>query len=253
MAAHIERQRRLALITGAAAGLAKGVAVSLARAGYRIAFTFRTGGTPPDAALDAVRAYDPDAAPVAADFGVFDAAARVVGEVERARGPVDVLVHAVGPIVVKSFARCSPQDYAAMVEGNLGSSVALAFAVLPGMRERGFGRLVYFGMNGSHVTQPARGMALYGAAKAGVVTFARALALEEAKHGITANVIEPGDIRDKDADRAHARARAANNPTSRAGSWEDIADAVRFVIADEASYCNGMVLSVNGGLVEPHE
>ena len=118
---------------------------------------------------------------------------------EAARGPVDVLVHAVGPIVVKRFARCTPEDYRAMTEANLGSAVALAFAVLPGMRERRYGRLVFFGMNGSSATQPARGMALYGAAKAGVVTFARALALEEAANGITVNVIEPGDIRDKEA------------------------------------------------------
>jgi 3-oxoacyl-[acyl-carrier protein] reductase len=121
------------------------------------------------------------------------------------------------------------------------------------MRERRFGRLVFFGMNGSHVTQPARGMALYGAAKAGVVTFARTLALEEAAHGISVNVIEPGDIRDKDADRAAARAIPANNPTGHGGSWEDVADAVRFAIADENGFLNGMVLGVNGGLTEPHE
>jgi 3-oxoacyl-[acyl-carrier protein] reductase len=140
-----------------------------------------------------------------------------------------------------------------MIDGNLGSAIALAFAVLPGMRERRFGRLVFFGMNGSHVTLPARGMALYGAAKAGVVTFARTLALEEAAYGISVNVIEPGDIRDKDAGRAAARAIPANNPTGHAGSWEDIADAVRFAIADENGFLNGMVLGVNGGLTEPHE
>ena len=89
-------------------------------------------------------------------------------------------------------------------------------------------------MNGSHVTQPARLMSLYGAAKAGVVTFARTLALEEARHGITVNVIEPGDIRQKSQTRANERARSpAGNPTGHAGSWEDVADAVRFVVRDE--------------------
>jgi 3-oxoacyl-[acyl-carrier protein] reductase len=85
------------------------------------------------------------------------------------------------------------------------------------------------------------------------VTFARTLALEEAAHGITVNVIEPGDIRNKTQSRAQARATPANNPTGRAGSWEDIADAVRFAVRDDAGYLNGMVLSVNGGLVDPHE
>ena len=244
---------RVALVTGAAAGLAKGITIALASAGYRIAFTYRLGGTAPDATLASVRTYDPGAAAIPVDFSSFNAAAEAIRGAESARGPVEVLVHAVGPIVVKPFARSSPDDYPAMIEGNLGSSVGLAFAVLPGMRERGFGRLVFFGMNGSHVTQPAPNMALYAAAKAGVVTFARTLAVEEARSGITVNVIEPGDIRDKNADRAHARAMSANNPTGHAGSWEDIAAAVRFVVDDEAGYFNGMVLSVNGGLTGPHE
>jgi 3-oxoacyl-[acyl-carrier protein] reductase len=248
-----ERSSRLALITGAAAGLAKGIALALARDGRRIVFTYRPGGTPPEATLALVRPYDPGVVALAADFEAPGAGAAVVRETEAQRGPVDILVHGVGPIVVKRFARCTADDYRAMIEGNLGSAVALAFALLPGMRERRFGRLVFFGMNGSHVTQPARGMALYGAAKAGVDTFARALALEEAAHGVSVNAIEPGDIRDKDADRAVARTRAANNPTGHAGSWEDVAAAVRFAIADENGFLNGMVLGVNGGLTEPHE
>jgi 3-oxoacyl-[acyl-carrier protein] reductase len=244
---------RLALVTGAAAGLATGIALRLAERGDRVVVTYRPGGTPPDAALALVRPHDPGALALPADFTRFDAAAEVLRAAETARGPIEILVHAVGPMVAKRFARCTPDEYRAMVETNLGSAAALAFAVLPGMRERGFGRLVFFGMNGSSVTQPARGMALYGAAKAGVVAFARTLALEEAAHGITVNVIEPGDIRDKDAGRAAAQARAANNPTGHAGSWEDVAAAVLFATAAENGFLNGMVLGVNGGRTEPHE
>jgi len=247
------RSSRLAFITGAAAGLSKGIAIELARAGDRIAFTYRPGGTPPEATLAALRPYDPDALAVPADFARPEAAAEAVRAVEAARGPIDVLVHGVGPLVLKRFARCAPDDYRLMVEANFGSAVALAFAVLPGMRERRYGRLVFFGMNGSSVTQPARGLALYGAAKAAVVTFARTLALEEAAHGITVNVVEPGDIRDKGADRAAARDHAANNPTGHAGSWEDVAAAVRFLTADDNGFLNGVVLGVNGGLTGPHE
>jgi 3-oxoacyl-[acyl-carrier protein] reductase len=243
---------RLALITGAASGLAAGVARALA-GDYRIAFTYRPGGTGPEATLAEVRARDPEAAAFGNALEDFDAARRLVTEVEAVRGPIDVVVNGVGPIVVRPFAKCTEADYRAMVDGNLGSAVALSSAVLPSMRARGFGRLVFFGMNGSHDTRPASSMALYGAAKAGVVTFARTLALEEARHGITANVVEPGDIRDKRATREQARVMAAANPTGHAGSWEDIAAAVRLVVADEAGYLNGMVLGVNGGLVAPHE
>jgi 3-oxoacyl-[acyl-carrier protein] reductase len=197
--------------------------------------------------------YDPNVLAVANDLGSFAAGEELVAAVEAQRGPIDVVVHAVGPIVVRSFAASSADDYRAMIEGNLGSAVALAAAVLPGMRARGFGRLVFFGMNGVHATQPARLMSLYGAAKAAVVTFARTLALEEARNGITVNVIEPGDIRDKTATREQARLIAADNPTGHAGSWEDVAAAVLFAIGDQSGFLNGMVLGVNGGLVEPHE
>lgn len=244
---------RVALVTGAAAGLAKGVALRLAERGDRIAFTYRPGGTPPDATLAVIRPLDPGVVAIPADFAQPGAADAVVRAADAARGPVDILVHAVGPVVVRRFARCTLDDYRALLEANLGSAVSLAFAVLPAMRERGYGRLVFFGMNGSATTRPARGMTLYGAAKAGVVAFARALALEEAARGISVNVIEPGDIRDKDADRAVARTRTAKNPTGHAGSWEDVAAAVRFATADENGFLNGMVLGVNGGLVEPQE
>jgi 3-oxoacyl-[acyl-carrier protein] reductase len=233
--------------------LPAGVARGLAAARYRIAFTYRAGGTPPDETRAAIAAYDPDVAAIANDLGDFVTAAQLVGEVERQRGPIDVVVHGVGPIVVRTFEKSTAADYRAMIDGNLGTAVALAAAVLPGMRARGFGRLVFFGMNGSHLTLPARGMSLYGAAKAAVVTFARALSLEEARHGITVNVIEPGDIRDKRATREAARMIPAKNPTGHAGSWEDVAAAVTFIVADDAGYLNGMVLGINGGLVEPHE
>jgi len=213
-----------------------------------LAFTYRPGGTPPDETRTAIAEHDPGVLAVANDLGSFAAAEELVATVEAQRGPLDVVVHAVGPIVVRTFAASSADDYRAMIDGNLGSAVAL-----PGMRKRGFGRLVFFGMNGAHSTQPARLMSLYGAAKAAVVTFARTLALEEAKNGITVNVIEPGDIRNKTATREQARLIAADNPTGHAGSWEDIADAVRFAVRDDAGYLNGMVLGVNGGLVDPHE
>ncbi len=214
----------------------------------------RPGGTPPDAALALIRAHDPEVVARRRRLGALRGRRSDSSRAaEATRGPIEILVHGVGPIVVKRFARSTPDDYRTMVDANLGSAVALAFAVLPGMRERGFGRIVLFGMNGSSVTHPARGMSLYGAAKSGVVAFARGLALEEAAHGISVNVIEPGDVRDKEAERATARTIAARNPTGHAGSWEDVAAAVRFAVADGNGFLNGMVLGVNGGLPEPHE
>ncbi|MBV8601363.1 MAG: SDR family NAD(P)-dependent oxidoreductase, partial [Candidatus Eremiobacteraeota bacterium] len=194
---------RLVLVTGGAGGLGRGITFGLARAGFRIAFTYRPGGTPPDETLELVREFDPDAVAIASDASRDAEGARAV-RIASERGPLDVLVHVVGPIVVGSFARMTYQDYRAMVDGNLGSAVSLARAVLPAMRERGFGRLVFFGMNGSDVAMPAQGQSLYAAAKAGVTSLARTLAVEEARYGITVNVVQVGDIRDKAADQATA-------------------------------------------------
>ncbi|GAC1311264.1 MAG: SDR family NAD(P)-dependent oxidoreductase [Vulcanimicrobiaceae bacterium] len=246
--------RPTVLVTGAARGLARGIASDLARGGYRVAFTYRSEGTPPAATLAAIAAAGngPGIA-IAADHGLPGATEAAVRAAETALGRIDAFVHAVGPIVVRRFAASTMDDFRTMLAGNLESAVEGAFAVLPAMRIRGFGRLVFFGMNGSTITQPARGMSLYGAAKAAVVTFARTLALEEAARGITVNVVEPGDIRDKSIDRAGAETIAATNPTGRAGSWEDIAYAVRFLISPDASFVNGQTVGVNGGLIEPHE
>jgi 3-oxoacyl-[acyl-carrier protein] reductase len=246
-------ENRVALVTGAARGLARGVARNLAAGGYRVALTYRPGGTPPDETLAAIERAGQTGFAVPADHAVRGATQAAAAAVEAHFGRLDAFVHAAGPIVVRRFAASSYLDYETMVSANLGSAVEGAFAVLPGMRARGFGRLVFFGMNGSHATLPAAGMTLYGAAKAAVVTFARSLALEEGRHGITVNAIEPGDIRAKELERAAALGIPAANPTGHAGSWEDVAAAVRFFLSDEAGFINGQTLGVNGGLVEPHE
>jgi 3-oxoacyl-[acyl-carrier protein] reductase len=244
---------RVALVTAGSAGLARGITASLAAVGYRVAFTYREGGTPPDETIAAVRERGGDPLAVAADFARRGDGARAVAAVESHFGRLDVLVHAAGPMLVRRFERSTLEEYDALIQANLGSAVECALAVLPGMRARGFGRLVFFGANHSHVTRPARGMSLYGAAKAGVTAFARTLALEEARYGVTVNVVEVGDIRNKDADRAAARRVSAKNPTGHAGSWEDVAYAVRFLVADEAVFINGATIAVSGGLADVHE
>jgi len=166
----------------------------------------------------------------------------------RDGGPFDTLVHAVGPLVAKRFARTTLEEYHEIVDGNLRSAVLAARATLPAMREAGFGRIVFFGMLGSQETRPFRGLSLYQASKSGLVAFARSLAIEEAPSGITVNVVSPGDIREKTLAREHAGKRAARNPRGRVGSYEDVADAVRFLVAAERDFITGTIIEVTGGL-----
>jgi|SRR5581483_5875588 len=240
------------LITAAAAGLAQRIAATLAKDGHDVLFTYRPGGTAPDATLEQIRGAGGNGHAFPVEF--LGAEPDVYDQLRAAlKEPVDALVHAVGPMVVQRFERSTEADYREMIDGNLRSAVIASHLVLPGMRERGFGRLIFFGMNGASVTRPARGLSLHLAAKAGVVAFARTLALEEAKRGITVNVIEPGDIRKKTLTREEALGMEAANPRGRPGTADDIAAAVRFFLDPANDFVNGAVLSVSGGLIESYE
>ncbi|HET9029969.1 MAG TPA: SDR family oxidoreductase [Candidatus Aquilonibacter sp.] len=244
---------RSVLVTGAAGGLAAGIAVSLARDGFdRVALTYRR--TSPDRTVASLTQAGAAAAAFQIDFlapenEIQDALATIV----RENGPFDAVVHAVGPMVVKRFERTTMDDYREMFDGNVRSAVMVAHAVLPSMRERGFGRIVFFGMNGSAQTLPYRGFTLHQAAKSAVVAFARCLAVEEAKHNITVNVIEPGHIKDKGVTRDEALGMSSPSPRGRAGSYEDVADVVAFLVAPERDYVTGAVIAVTGGLTEADE
>jgi 3-oxoacyl-[acyl-carrier protein] reductase len=240
------------LITGAAAGLAQRMAVKLAQDGHDVVFTFRPDGTPPDRTLELLRAAGLDARAHPVEFlGEEEAVAAALGA--AVREPVDALVHAVGPMVIKRFEKSSAQEYREMIDGNLRSAVIAARTVLPAMRERGFGRLVFFALNGSSVTRPMRGLSLHAAAKAGLVAFARTLAVEEAKRAITVNVLELGDIRKKTLSREEALTMQAQNPRGRPGTADDVAAAVRFFLERDNDFITGAVLAVTGGLTEPYE
>lgn len=239
---------RRALVTGAAGGLAAGIAPALASDGFEhVAITFRN--TPPQATLAAIQGAGASAAATRIDF--LDDPERVRFALEdavRRFGPFDTLVHAVGPLVVKRFENTTLEDYHEAFDGNLRSGVLAAHATLPAMRAAGFGRIVFFGMLGSSETRPFRGFSLYQSAKSALVAFARCLAVEEARHGITVNVVAPGDIREKSLERASAFERTARNPRGRPGSYEDVADAVRFLIAPQRDFITGAVIEVTGGL-----
>jgi 3-oxoacyl-[acyl-carrier protein] reductase len=212
-----------------------------------VAITYRN--TPPDATLAAIEAAGAAASAARIDF--LEDPARVeksLDELVRQHGPFDTLVHAVGPLVVKRFARTTLADYAETFDGNVRSAILAARATLPAMREAKFGRIVFFGMLGSEQTRPFRSFSLYQSAKSALVAFARCLALEEAAHGITINVVSPGDIREKTLARSQAHERSANNPRGRPGTYEDVADAVRFFVAAQRDFITGAVIEVGGGL-----
>jgi 3-oxoacyl-[acyl-carrier protein] reductase len=241
---------RRALVTGGARGLTAGIAAALAADGFEhVAITYRA--SKPATTLAAIERAGATASAINIDFsGDPDVIARALAKLVDEAGPFDTLVHGVGAIAVKRFVNLTQDDYVNLFDANMRSAVLACEAVLPAMRAARFGRIVVFGSNGSSETRPYRGFSLYQASKSALVAFARTLAVEEAEHGITVNAIEPGDIRDKTQTREAARSQQSAIPRGRPGSFEDIADVVRFLIAPERDFITGAVIGVTGGLTQ---
>jgi 3-oxoacyl-[acyl-carrier protein] reductase len=239
---------QVALVTGSAGGIMRGVCVCLARRGFTIAANYGPGRTDAAETVEAVRAAGGDVRAFSADAATPDGCDHLARETMDAFGRIDVLVVGVGPMLVKDAFDTSGREFADLIEGNLGAVFHASKAVLPIMRARSYGRIVAFGMAGSEVTQGFRHLSVYVAAKSGLTGFIKTLALEEGPYGITCNVVCPGDIRDKEVDRATALGRRDyRNPTMRPGTWEDVGDAVAFLAGRDASFVNGAVLTVGGG------
>jgi 2-hydroxycyclohexanecarboxyl-CoA dehydrogenase len=170
-------------------------------------------------------------------------------------GPIDVLVNNAGWDLFVPFLQTEPDDWARLIDINLVGALHLHHAVLPGMVERGAGRVVNVASDAARVG--SSGEAVYAACKAGLVAFTKTLAREHARHGITLNVVCPGPtdtallatVTDAAAnpDKLREAFRRAI-PMGRLGEPDDLVGAVLFFASDGAAFVTGQVLSVSGGL-----
>jgi 3-oxoacyl-[acyl-carrier protein] reductase len=172
----------------------------------------------------------------------------LVEAVLNRHGRLDILVNNVGVFLERDVFELTDEEWHRVLESNLSSVFYCTRVALPAMRKQASGRIVNIGMSGSqHTHAPAR-MAAYAAAKAGMIAFSKSVALEEAKHGITVNVVCPGIIPNTERPLSEALTiRDLNVPIGRPGTWEDVANAVLFLVAEESSFITGSVLEVNGG------
>lgn len=247
------------LVPGASAGIGLAVARTLAAEGANVVLAARRG----DAAREEA-ARLPSAVGLEVDLTDDAAPATLVSAAEDAFGPVDVLILNSGGPKPGGAADATDENLLAALHQLLIQHQRLVSRVLPGMRERGWGRIVAVGSSG--IQQPIPGLALSNIARAGLAGYLKTLAAEVAADGVTVNMVLPGRIDTERvaqldtaaaerSGRTPAEARAASEasiPAGRYGSPEEFAAVVAFLASDAASYVTGEQVRCDGGMVRAY-
>jgi 2-hydroxycyclohexanecarboxyl-CoA dehydrogenase len=240
---------RVALVTGGARGIGRAIAEALAAEGHGVA----VADILDEEAAAVAREIDGIAVHLdVTDGGSVEAA---VAEVAGQRGPIEILVNNAGWDELHPFLETDETFWDRVIELNLKGCLRTCRRVVPGMVERGYGRVVNIGSDAARVGSSLE--AVYAGAKGGVVAFTKTLARETARDGVTANVVCPGPTEtpllegmmgrgDAGAKALEAMRRAV--PMRRLGKPEEVAAAVAFLASERAGYITGQTLSVSGGL-----
>jgi acetoacetyl-CoA reductase len=234
---------RVALVTGGTRGIGEAICLALQGAGFTVVATYAGNE-------EAANKFTADTGIAAHKFDVgnYDECQSAVAKIESEVGPVEVLINNAGITRDGTMHKMTFEQWNQVIQTNLTSCFNMCHAVLDGMRERGFGRIVNIGSINGQAGQ--YGQVNYAAAKSGIHGFTKALAQEGAARGITVNAIAPGYI-------ATEMVRAvpenvlekivARIPVGRLGEASEIARGVVFLTADDAGFITGSTLSINGG------
>jgi NAD(P)-dependent dehydrogenase (short-subunit alcohol dehydrogenase family) len=244
---------RIALVTGAGQGMGEGITAALAAQGASVAVNDLDADRAAPA-VDRLRATAPAGSTlVAAPFDVTDAAAVETGvrTAEAALGGgIDILVNNAGVpagMAISPFRELDPAEWARYVDLNMYGSMNCIRAVLDGMCDRGWGRIVQIS-SGAGQTGVAFGISLYGASKSGIEGLIRHLSQEVARSGVTANSLELGLMENAGgADEGAVQSLARSVPVGRLGRPADVGAAVVYLASDEASWMTGQTLHLDGG------
>jgi 3-oxoacyl-[acyl-carrier protein] reductase len=232
---------RVALVTGAARGIGKAIALALAQAGADVAVNYRERVDAAEAVAAAARRLGRRAIAIRADVSQGPQVQELVAAVGRELGPIDILVNNAGIAIRRGIDDLTEADFDRTIAVNLKSAFLCTQAVLPGMRVRRWGRIVNIS---SGAARGAGAVGLhYNASKAGMEGLTRGYAARLAKEGVTVNAVAPSLIA---TDMTASIEAAARIPVGRLGLAEEVAQAVLMVVGN--AYMTGQTVQVNGGL-----
>lgn len=239
----------VALVTGASRGIGRAVAESLAANGFAVACGYLTDDASAKETVELVEAAGGKGAAFRADVAEQADVEELFRQVRDWAEPPVVLVNNAGVSRDGLVVTYAPEDLDRTLDTNLRGAFLCARAALPGMLRARHGRIV--NVASAVALRGNAGQAAYAASKAGLVGFTKSLAREVGRKGITVNAVCPGLIETDIAGAmtpAQRDALVASTPAARLGRPSEVAAAVRFLTSDEASYVNGSVLTVDGGL-----
>jgi NAD(P)-dependent dehydrogenase (short-subunit alcohol dehydrogenase family) len=241
-------RNRVAVVTGGSRGIGRGIALRLAQEGARVAVAYRANKAAAQMALRQMQAAGADCVAVETDVSQTGRAEQLIQTVAERYGRIDVLVNNVGDFRWGTLAESSVEEWKSIFDSNVTTVFYMCRAALPVMRKGRWGRIINLGAVGAERAFGQAKISAYAAAKAAVVAMSRSLALEEAKNGITVNVVNPSNIDEKDLTLEEARKlKDARYPIGRPPTVDDVAAAVAFFASEEAEYVTGQVVNVSGG------
>jgi len=254
----IDLSGRVALVPGASGGIGGGIARLFAECGADVALAYRSNEDDARAALDHARALGRRARLDRLDAADLGAVRRWVDDVKREYGRIDILASGVGSRAeggFQLFTEQKPETWNAIIASQLMAFVNLSHAVVGPMVQQGAGRILSIGSDGGKVGQS--GAAVASAAHGGLIAFAKALAREVGRFGVTVNIVCPGPTEGPTLDALRAQGNTGSKiveemirrvPLKRAGTARELAATMAFLASDEGGYITGQAISVSGGL-----
>jgi len=241
-------QNRVALVTGGTRGIGRGIALRLAQDGARIAVAYRSNKAAAQQTLLQLQSGGADSVAIETDVADPPHAEQLTKAVIDRFGRLDILVNNVGDFRWGALAESPLEDWKEIFSSNLMTVVYVSRAALPHMRKGRWGRVINMGAVGAERSFGQAKISAYASAKAAVVALSRSLALEEAKNGITVNVVNPSSIDQNELSLSEARRiKDARFPIGRPPTVDDVSATVAFFASEEAEYVTGQVVNVSGG------
>jgi 3-oxoacyl-[acyl-carrier protein] reductase len=237
---------KVALITGGAKGIGRGVALDLATRGWSVAICYRTSAREADEVIDGVKQTGNAGLALQCDVSNCQAAVELVERVHQEFGRIDALINGAGPYHRVSLLQETNAGWHRMFDNNLHPVFYLTQAVVPIMKIQKWGRIVSFSMANAEqlIAQPQ--LTAHYITKVGVLALSRSFAKLLASDGITMNCVSPGFIDSGSAPKEELERMVKMIPAGYVGSVDDAVAAVRYLLSDEARYVNGANIQLSG-------